>query len=69
MAKRSTGKTQARFSAPNLLDIVVMKITSLRRDDHTKKPIKAAAGVRVKLKKDLIIRIGLRKAARCPPFL
>ena len=45
-----------RNSAPNLLDIVVVKITSLMRDDGTKKPVNPAEDVIVTLKKDSIIR-------------
>lgn len=45
-----------RNSAPNLLDIVVVKITSLFRDDKTRKPLNAAEDVVVTLKKESIIR-------------
>ena len=45
-----------RNSAPNLLDIVVVKITSLIRNDGTKKPVNPAEDVIVTLRKDSIIR-------------
>jgi mRNA-degrading endonuclease toxin of MazEF toxin-antitoxin module len=45
-----------RNAAPNLLDLVVVKLTSLMRDDGTKKPVNAAEDVIVTLKKDTIIR-------------
>lgn len=45
-----------RNSAPNLHDVVVVKLTSLRRDDGAKKPVNSAEDVVVTLKKDSIIR-------------
>lgn len=45
-----------RNAAPNLHDIVVVKITSLLRDDGAKKPVNPAEDVIVTLKKDSIIR-------------
>lgn len=45
-----------RNAAPNLLDIVVVKLTSRLRDDGTKKPVNAAEDVLVTLKKETIIR-------------
>lgn len=47
-----------RNAAPNLLDIVVVKLTSRLRDDGTKKPVNPAEDVIVTLKKETIIRCG-----------
>ena len=45
-----------RNSALNLLDIVVVKLTSLHYEDGTKKPTNAAEDIIITLKKDTIIR-------------
>jgi mRNA interferase MazF len=45
-----------RNGATNLLDVVVVKLTSLHRDDGSKKPTNPAEDVVVKFKKDTIIR-------------
>ncbi len=45
-------------SNPKLLDIVVVKITGLYRDNNTKKSVNANEDVVVTLKKDSIIRCG-----------
>jgi mRNA-degrading endonuclease toxin of MazEF toxin-antitoxin module len=45
-----------RNGAPNLLDVVVVKLTSLHRDDGKKKPTNPAEDVIVKFKKETIIR-------------
>lgn len=47
-----------RNSAQNLLDIVVVKLTGLLRDDGTKKPVNAAEDLVVEFKKETIIRCG-----------
>jgi len=45
-----------RNSAPNLFDVVAVKLTSLYRDDKSKKPTNAAEDVIIKFKKETIIR-------------
>lgn len=45
-----------RNSAPNLLDLVVVKLTSLHRDNGTREPTNPAEDVIVKFKKETIIR-------------
>jgi mRNA-degrading endonuclease toxin of MazEF toxin-antitoxin module len=45
-----------RNSAPNLLDVVAVKLTSLYRDDGRKKPTNPAEDVIFKFKKETIIR-------------
>ena len=45
-----------RNSAPRLLDIVAVKLTSLYRDDKSKKATNPAEDVIVRFKKDTIIR-------------
>lgn len=45
-----------RNSASHLLDIVVVKLTGLYRDNGTQKPTNAAEDVVVKFKKETIIR-------------
>lgn len=45
-----------RNSAPNLADILVVKLTGLYRDDSSRKPTNATEDVVVKFKKDTIIR-------------
>ena len=45
-------------SNPKLLDIVVVKITGLYRDDNSKKSVNANEDVVIKLKKDSIVRCG-----------
>lgn len=45
-----------RNGAPNLLNLVVVKLTSLHRDDGSRKPTNPAEDVVVKFKKETIIR-------------
>ncbi len=47
-----------RNLAPHLLDIVVVKLTGLYRDDGTKKPVNQSEDVVVKFKKETIIQCG-----------
>lgn len=47
-----------RNSAPNLLDLVVVKITGLHRDDGSKKPVNANEDIIYKGKKLSIIQCG-----------
>jgi mRNA-degrading endonuclease toxin of MazEF toxin-antitoxin module len=45
-----------RNSAPNLHDLIVVKLTSLKRDDGSRKPTNPAEDVIVTLRKETIIR-------------
>lgn len=45
-----------RNSAPNLLDVVVVKLTGLYRTDGTKKPTNPSEDAIIKFKKETIIR-------------
>ena len=47
-----------RNSARNLLDVVVVKLTGLYRDDGSKKPTNPVEDVVIKFKKETIIRCG-----------
>ncbi len=47
-----------RNAAPNLHDLVVVKLTSLERTDGTRKPTNPAEDIIVTLKKETIIRCG-----------
>ncbi|MFZ4403796.1 MAG: type II toxin-antitoxin system PemK/MazF family toxin [Pseudobdellovibrionaceae bacterium] len=66
-----------RNSAANILDVVVVKVTSLERKDGSVKPINIAEDVVIQLKKKSILRCGsiysveksffLTKAAQLSP--
>ncbi|MBI2606012.1 MAG: type II toxin-antitoxin system PemK/MazF family toxin [Deltaproteobacteria bacterium] len=45
-----------RNSAPNLLDVVAVKLTGLYRTDGTKKPANPSEDVIIKFKKETIVR-------------
>lgn len=45
-----------RNSAPHLLDVVVVKLTSLLRPDGSQKPVNVAEDVVIELKKKSIVR-------------
>jgi mRNA-degrading endonuclease toxin of MazEF toxin-antitoxin module len=47
-----------RNQKPNILDVVVVKLTSLERPDGSKKPVNAAEDLLVTLKKPTIIKCG-----------
>lgn len=45
-----------RNAAPNLRDVVVVKLTSLHRDDGSKKPVNPSEDVLIRFKREAIIR-------------
>lgn len=47
-----------RNQAPNILDVIVVKLTSLERRDGSKKPVNSAEDYVVTLKKPTIIQSG-----------
>jgi len=47
-----------RNQKPNILDVVVVKLTSLERPDGSKKPVNQAEDLIFKLKKPTIIKCG-----------
>ena len=45
-----------RNAAPNLLDLLVVKLTGLYRDDRSKKPVNNSEDLVIKFKKETIIQ-------------